>query len=173
MLTLMLMRHGKSDWDAGAATDHARPLNQRGRRSAETMGVVLRDMDAVPDLVVSSTATRARSTAELARLSGGWPSRLVLEDDLYGAGVHDTLAVAARHGGTAKSLMLVGHQPTWSMTVRHLTGEHVDVRTATVVIMDIPIDLWVGVPTSPATLIDVLQPRDFMDPADGTSPLQT
>lgn len=159
----MLMRHGKSDWDAGAQTDHARPLNRRGRRSAETMGLVLRDMGAVPDLVVSSTAMRARSTAELARISGGWASRLVLEDDLYGAGVGDALTVAARHGGGSSSLMLVGHQPTWSMTVRHLTGEHADIRTATVAIMELPIDTWSDLPASPATLVEVLQPRDFME----------
>ena len=162
MLTLMLMRHGKSDWNAGAATDHARPLNGRGRLFAETMGTVLREMKIVPDLVVCSTAMRARSTAEIARISGGWPSRLILDDDLYGAGVGDTLLVAARHGGNASRLMLVGHQPTWSMTVRHLTGDHVDIRTATVAIIELPIDGWLDIGKTKGTLVDVLEPRDFI-----------
>lgn len=163
MLTLMLMRHGKSDWDAGAATDHDRPLNNRGRLSAQTMGTVIRERGIVPDLVVSSTATRARSTAEIARISGGWASRLVLESDLYGAGVGETLLVASRHGGDTHRLMLVGHQPTWSMTVRHLTGNQVDIKTATVAVIELAIDGWLGISAANGTLVDLLHPRDFMD----------
>lgn len=166
MLHLMLMRHGKSDWDTGAESDHDRPLAPRGIRAAERMGLVLRELERVPDLVVSSTALRARSTAELARISGGWGSRLILDDSLYGAGVSDALAAAAVHGGTSSRVILVGHQPTWSMTVRHLTGTPVDMRTATIADIDVDVATWSEVPSGSGTLISLLQPRDYMDESD-------
>ena len=162
MLDLMLLRHAKSDWDSGALDDHSRPLSNRGVRSAETMGTVLRDLGMVPDLVVSSTATRARSTAELARLAGGWDSRLVLDDQLYGASVMDTLVVAERHGGDHQRLMLVGHEPTTSMVIRHFTGAAATVKTATCAAIELHTSQWDQVATCRGSLLALLQPRQFM-----------
>ena len=162
MLNLMLMRHGKSDWHAGALDDHSRPLSNRGVRSAERMGQVLRDLALVPDIVVTSTATRARSTAEIARISGGWSSRLILADELYGASVDTTLQSAETHAGNATRVMLVGHQPTWSMAVQPLTGGTADIRTATVADIEIHATSWEGLPSARGTLSSLLQPRTFM-----------
>ena len=161
-MDLMLLRHGKSDWDSGAPDDHSRPLSTRGVRSAERMGEVLRDLDLVPDIVISSTATRARSTAELARISGGWSSRLILEGALYGASVDETLMVAARYGDGHERVMLVGHEPTWSMTVRRITGAHAEIRTATCAVMEVFAGTWNEVPTSTGSLVTLLQPRHFL-----------
>jgi len=158
----MLMRHGKSDWDAGAENDHARPLAPRGVAAAERMGEVIRELGLVPDLVVSSTAKRARATAELARITGGWDSRLVLEERLYGASVSETLSVLAKHGSTCDRVMLVGHQPTWSMMVQHLTGARASMRTATVADIDLAITDWTDAPKATGTLITLLQPRHFV-----------
>ena len=161
-MNLMLLRHGKSDWDAGTRDDFSRPLASRGVRSAERMGEVLRDLGLVPDLVVSSTATRARSTAELARITGGWSSRLVLEDRLYGASVIDTLGVAEEHGADHDRVMLVGHEPTWSLTVRHITGARVAVRTATCVDIELDATQWSDLASTSGSLVTLLQPRHFL-----------
>ena len=96
---------------------------------------------------------------ELARLAGGWNSRLVLEDRLYGAGVDETLRVAAEHGGDCHRLMLVGHEPTWSMTVRRLTGAIAAIKTATLADIELNAPTWDTVPTSNGTLVSLLQPR--------------
>lgn len=162
MLELMLLRHAKSDWDSGALDDHSRPLSKRGVRSAQRMGEVVRDLGIVPDLVVSSTAARARSTAELARLAGGWDSRLVLEDALYGASVMTTLAVAKDHGGDTTRLMLVGHEPTTSMTIRHFTASVATVKTATCALIELHTASWDDIETSRGSLLTLLQPRMFM-----------
>jgi phosphohistidine phosphatase len=158
----MLMRHGKSDWDAEVPDDHARPLASRGVSAAERMGEVIRELGLVPDLIVSSTATRARSTAELARITGGWPARLLLDEALYGASVAETLSVAAKHASGCDRLMLVGHQPTWSMTVRHITGGQVAMRTATVADIDLAIADWSQIRNATGTLNVLLQPRHFV-----------
>lgn len=163
MRRLMLFRHGKSDWDADYGQDRDRPLNRRGERAANTMGIVLRRLGEAPDRIVSSTAVRAESTAEMARLAGGWSGPLELADALYGASPAQVLSVAARHGGDAERLMLVGHEPTWSMLTTQLTGGRVAVRTGTVVAIDLDIDDWSQAPKATGTVAYALQPRMFED----------
>ena len=84
MKRLMILRHGKSDWNAGASSDHARPLNRRGTGAAMTMGRLLTRLGEVPDLIVTSSAVRARETALLAADAGDWGCETIEVDDLYG-----------------------------------------------------------------------------------------
>jgi phosphohistidine phosphatase len=162
MRNLMIMRHGKSDWGADAQSDHARPLSNRGILSAERMGEIIRDLGIVPGLVISSSAVRARATAELARITGGWASRLILEDDLYGASPTSALEVVARYGGDCERVMIVGHEPTWSMLIRQLTGGSCAVRTATIADIEIHTNDWDAVGAASGTLVSLLQPRGFL-----------
>lgn len=161
MKRLVVFRHGKSDWYAPSRSDHDRPLSKRGRRSAQAMGKVLADADQVPELVLSSTATRARTTAELAMSAGGWSTRLELTDALYGTSVEGALRVASDCDPTVGHLMLVGHEPTWSSVVAHLTGAAVQVKTATVVAIDLLAASWEDAPMARGEIAYVLQPRLF------------
>jgi len=61
MKTMLWMRHGKSDWDAGYGRDHDRPLATRGEKAAKAMGTALANAGFLPDFVLSSTAVRART----------------------------------------------------------------------------------------------------------------
>lgn len=159
MKMLLVMRHAKSDWSADYDSDHDRPLNQRGVRSARLIGRLIASRSLVPDVVVSSTANRARSTAEHAIESGSWGSRFDLEESLYSSGVNGILDVA-RERLEAESLMLVGHQPTWSMLVADLTGERVDMKTGAIAMVS-----WSGADAPGSmrggALVDLINPRDY------------
>src|SRR5260221_13822701 len=65
MKTLLLLRHAKSSWDNPGGRDFDRPLAPRGRRTAPLIGGHLRDRQLLPDLVLCSTARRARETYDL------------------------------------------------------------------------------------------------------------
>lgn len=160
MKTLLVMRHAKSDWNADYGSDHERPLNERGVRSARRMGEVLTDTGRAPDLVITSTAVRARSTASLAKEAGKWDADLILEQELYGAGVDDAIEIASA-APDVNRVMLVGHQPTWSALVATLTGERMDMKTATVAVIEFEIDAWSDLPNSKGRLMSTLQPRDY------------
>lgn len=163
MKRLIILRHGKSDWGAGAPSDHARPLNRRGTGAAMTMGKVLTRLGEAPDLIFTSSAVRARETALLAADAGGWECEMVEADDLYGASVNEALAVAATAPDTIERLMLVGHEPAWSYLVRAVTGAEVSMKTATVAGIDMEMSEWVYAPRAPGTLAYLLQPRLFTD----------
>jgi phosphohistidine phosphatase SixA len=59
--------------------------------------------------------------------------------------------------------MLVGHEPTWSYLVSMLSGEHVDMKTATVALIDFEIDDWSQIGSTPGRVVGVYQARDYAD----------
>lgn len=159
-LQLLLMRHAKSDWDADFERDHERPLNERGIRSARLMGRFLTAHDLEPLHVISSTAVRARTTAELAASAGRWQADIELDRSLYDTGP-DGVILRARRAPEVSRLMLVGHQPTWGLAVAELTGEAIQMKTATVAVIGFDFVSWGEIGPGRGRLASVLQPRDY------------
>lgn len=155
------MRHAKSDWNADYESDHDRPLNERGVRSARAVGKALAADDAVPDLVITSSATRARTTAELAASAGDWQCEIVVEPRLYGSGA-DTVVQVATAAPDVDRLMLVGHQPTWSVLVSMLSGDRVEMKTATVAVLDFDVADWSELGRAQGVVTRVYHPRDHL-----------
>lgn len=161
MPALLMMRHAKSDWSAEYAADHDRPLNDRGVRSARAIGAALANEGVAPNLVITSTAVRARDTARLAAEAGSWDCEVILEPRLYGSGADAVIQVAAE-APLVERLMLVGHQPTWAIVVSVLTGERVDMKTATVASIACDVDDWADLSSTRGTVDAVYQPRDYL-----------
>lgn len=121
MKTVILFRHGKSDWSAGFP-DHERPLAARGRKAAEMMGRFLAGADQVPEVVVTSTAVRARDTVALAIEAGEWTCLVGEADALYHPSAGSVLSAIRSQANDVGSVMLVGHEPTWSEVLSLLVG---------------------------------------------------
>lgn len=122
MLELMLLRHAKSRWDAAGVDDHDRDLTDRGVRAAERMGRLIRDRRLVPDLVLTSTATRARRTVALA-LTALDPAPPVKElRTLYLAVPGRIIEIIRRQDADAGRLMVVGHNPGMHALALRLAG---------------------------------------------------
>ena len=64
MKTLYLVRHAKSDWGNAHTGDFQRTLNHRGLKAAPYMAALLKEKKVFPELVISSPANRALTTAE-------------------------------------------------------------------------------------------------------------
>lgn len=161
MLQLVLMRHAKSDWEASHGSYHDRPLAERGVRSARIMGRLLTSSDQAPDLIVSSSAVRAMRTAALAAEAGGWDCHLVEERKIYGGGPDAVLTAVAKHGGQTQRVMVVGHEPTWSILVSDLVGARVEMKTASVAGVGLLIDEWGSLEHASGWLDYLLHPRMF------------
>jgi phosphohistidine phosphatase len=107
---LILLRHAKSAWPD--VPDHERPLAGRGRRAAPATGRWLRKAGYVPDLVLCSTAQRARETWHLAEEELGSHPPTTFEQRIYGATATELLDLARRAPSSVQTLMIVGHEPT-------------------------------------------------------------
>jgi phosphohistidine phosphatase len=106
---LALLRHAKSSWSDAHLDDHDRPLAPRGRRAATRVGLYMRQQRIAPDLVLCSSATRARQTLDLLDVAPN--AEVLVEDELYGA-TATVLVARLRHvGDNNRSVLLVGHNP--------------------------------------------------------------
>jgi len=122
MPQLLIMRHAKSDWGAGCSDDVDRPLAKRGVKAAKRMGRMLTRIELIPELVLTSPAVRARSTAELAVDAGGWEAPIAVIPSFYGGSWADVVGGVIDMGSSAERLLIVGHEPTWSDLVSVLSG---------------------------------------------------
>ena len=117
----MLVRHAKSDWGEPSLSDHDRPLNDRGMRDAPRMAALLAESGFRPDVILASTATRARTTAEAFAAEFG--VAVDLDHDLYLAPPGTLLAAAAATG--AGAVLVVAHDPGMSVLAGRLSGDRI------------------------------------------------
>jgi phosphohistidine phosphatase len=157
--SLILFRHGKSDWGTGEA-DVDRPLAGRGRRAVRLMGRFLAASSQVPDAVITSPAARATQTLRLAMNAGGWSCPVEEHDHLYGEGVSSLLHEMQAQTDGVRVLLAVGHQPTWSDAVTAFTGgHHVNFPTAAMARIDFAADTWTNVLPGTGVLTWLVTPR--------------
>jgi phosphohistidine phosphatase len=133
MKTLYLVRHAKSSWDDPSLADHDRPLNERGQRDVVTMGQRLVQRGVKPDVLLSSPATRALTTAEhLAKAMGIKRKEIVVVDRLYEASPDVLLSVIQGLGDKPERVMLVAHNPGLAELAHHLASEITDMPTCAI-----------------------------------------
>jgi phosphohistidine phosphatase len=165
---LLLLRHAKSDWDAGTLSDFDRPLAKRGKGDAPKVGAWLYREGLVPDHVVSSPAVRARQTAtKICKRLDFKKKRIIWERAIYEADVPALLAVLARCPATAATVLLIGHNPGLEELVRHLAGEDLELPddgkllpTATVARLEMPGD-WQELKRGNGHLVSITRPRNL------------
>ncbi len=123
---LLIMRHAKSDWSSGAATDFDRPLNMRGSRDAPKMGGWLKAQGLVPDYIIASPAQRAKETVlavcaelEVDEEAIHWESRI------YEAALNTLLQLLEQIPDSASCILMVGHNPGLEAVVHVLSGSSV------------------------------------------------
>ena len=114
MRSIIIFRHGKSDWDAIYDRDHDRPLSKRGLKASKKMGRYLNKMHQIPEIVISSSAIRAKNTAKLALKHGNWSSDFAIETKIYGGSSETLLSIIHSTDDKYQSICLVGHEPTCS-----------------------------------------------------------
>jgi phosphohistidine phosphatase len=159
----MLLRHAKSSWKDSGIADHDRPLNKRGKKIGPQMGRLLSTEGLMPDLILSSTAVRARETAEAAAKASSYKGPIELLDSLYLATAGQILSEAQSHApDSVARLLLIGHNPGMEDLVEILSGKRETFPTAALAVFEIGIDRWkeleLGVETR---LVKVYRPKEI------------
>ena len=168
MRRLLLLRHAKSSWKEEGRSDHDRPLNRRGHRDAPVMGALLARQAIVPDRIVSSTALRARTTAEEVAQAAGFDGETQQDPRLYLADPETILEVVRECPDDAETVLVVAHNPGMQSLAVLLarSPEPEPFPTAALAQIDVQVDTWrrcrLGVP---ARLAGLWRPKEL--PADG------
>lgn len=142
MKSLLIMRHAKSAWGNARLSDHERPLNKRGQQDAPLMGKLLKNEEIVPDLIITSTAERALTTAEQVALACDFEGELVTTRRFYHADPETYLEVLRGVNDTCERVLIVGHNPGMAALVEDLTGQAEPFTTANIAHVALPIDTW-------------------------------
>jgi phosphohistidine phosphatase len=158
--TLILMRHAKSDWGDSSLSDHDRPLNQRGQRDAPRMARWLSELDAVPDLILCSSAERTRQTVDLMTSRWDTSPTITYSQSLYLATPESILRTIVGDGCDSQVLMVVAHNPGTAHLVCELAGQSIEMPTAAIAIFSVQIPDWSKLRTSsPIELIHWTRPK--------------
>lgn len=155
--TLVLMRHGKSDWSVNAA-DHDRPLNARGRRQAAEAGRWLERHGGTFDVALVSPAERAARAWALAEAELSDPPPVRTVERAYTFDGLELLAVV-RSLAQEHRVVLVGHNPACEELVELLTGHNPEMKTSALAVVELPD--W----RSPGTLVTHGRPPPVPVPA--------
>ncbi len=160
-LRLIVMRHAKSSWTSGVASDHARPLNERGIEDAPRIAQRLGELGWVPDRVLSSDAARTQETwARMTDRLPEVPTRFTRR--LYHAGVEAFCDVVRHESEDARCLLVLGHNPGWEDVVEWLCGEPVRLTTANAVLLQHePVPWPRALAPDSWALVDVLRPKEL------------
>ena len=142
MKTVLLMRHAKSSWKDHKLKDIDRPLSKRGKKDVPYMGQLLVEKELVPQMILCSTALRARSTAEILAEKCGYKGEITYIESFY-------LAEPAAYASALSSLpdevervLLIGHNPGMEGLVQMLSGQVESLPTAAIAYLVLSINNW-------------------------------
>jgi len=142
--TLYIARHGKSSWDFENIADIDRPLSTRGVNNAYTMAERLRAQGMIPELLLSSPASRALHTAMIyiRTLDLPWES-LKINERIYFDSANEILETIEQTDDHYSSMMVIGHNPAFTELANSLLQQPVDnIPTAGIVTIVFPTDQW-------------------------------
>ncbi|EFO30789.1 phosphohistidine phosphatase [Roseibium sp. TrichSKD4] len=171
MPRLILYRHAKSDWNFPELTDKQRPLNSRGQKAAPEMAWYLTDQNLFPNLILCSSSQRTRETLipVLALMTQETEIRLL--DQVYDDGDFDYLELIRTHGGTAETLMVIGHNPATEISAQSFVKDGSgpqwdDMRTkypsGAIAVIDFKISSWADLALETGQFVSFTKPRDLM-----------
>lgn len=155
MKSLTLFRHAKTERDSTSGRDFDRRLIERGQNDSKRMGEEIRALGLEFDLTLSSPATRAAETAELAGLAPRFDERI------YDAASSELLAIVQSADDGASRIALVGHNPGFERLASRLIGQFVEMPTGSIIEIDLPVDRWADVDDGNGRVVRFIKPKDL------------
>lgn len=143
MKNLYLIRHAKSDWSDESKSDFERGLNKRGQRAIFTMADALKKKKVMPDIILSSSATRAKLTAKGLASEIGYNGKIKYIDALYMAEPLDVISIIKEIKDKYDNVFIVGHNPETTELTDLMLDDYIDnVPTLGIVAFELPIKHW-------------------------------
>lgn len=162
MKNLLLIRHGKSSWNSPGLSDHDRPLNNRGEHDAPQIGAALGQRGVVPDVIYSSTAVRAFSTAKVIAGNLGFSEDSIITDpDIYLASPGTLIRVIQQIDESVETALIFGHNPGMHELALELSGGELIERfpTLSVARLELDVEYWGEIAPGGGLLLEHLYPK--------------
>ena len=161
MKTLYLIRHAKSDWSNPFLSDFDRPLNKRGEKNAPFMGKLLSSKKIVPDLIISSPANRAKTTAKKIAINIDYMQEIVFEESIYEANSKDLENLIRKLDNKYNKIFLVGHNPSFNIFTSSFIDFYENIPTCGIVQLEFNVDFWNDISSKNANLVSFEYPKKY------------
>lgn len=143
MKKLYLIRHAKSDWSVESQNDFERTLNTRGKKDIVTMTEALNERSVIPDLILSSSATRAKLTAKGLANNIAPSVKIKYLDALYLADPLKIIDIIKEIKDKYDTVFIVGHNPETTELTDLIVDDYIDnVPTLGIVALNVPAKHW-------------------------------
>lgn len=165
MKTLYLIRHAKSDWDNPALSDFERPLNKRGEKNAPFMGGILAKEKVHPDLILSSPAFRAKTTAlRIAEKVGYERQKIDYRESLYLADIRAIEEVVKSLSASEDTVFIVGHNPGLTLFAEYISALRVEnIPTCGIFCVTLKKEEWESIGKNSADFVSFHYPKQFKE----------
>ncbi|MEE9453390.1 MAG: histidine phosphatase family protein [Paracoccaceae bacterium] len=167
MKKLILMRHAKSSWSDGDLADVERPLNARGKSGADAVGAWLNRQGVMPDMVISSSASRCQETWQRVAAKLSQTPEVLHIPALYMAGP-DRILDVIRTQAKGDTVLLLGHNPGIGMLARDLRVDpaphHASFEkypSGATTILEAPVEDWATLDFGMTHLMEYITPKDL------------
>ena len=164
MKTLLLMRHAKSSWRNDDLPDQERPINKRGRHDAPRMGRLLIERELTPQRILSSSALRAKQTAEAVIENCECKGEVEYLEKLYMAEADDYLAVLRQQPDELERIMIIGHNPGLETLLQILSGRIESLPTAVIAHLALPVQRWSDISDdTTGEMVEIWRPKEILE----------
>lgn len=161
MKKLYIIRHAKSDWGDLSLNDYDRPLNKRGKKDAPMMGKILAEQGIRPDLILSSPACRALTTAQTIAEEVGYDDKnIVYQESLYLASPEEIENILRSLPSSAQTVFIIGHNPGLSEFAEYVCAEAIgNIPTCGIVELILNEETWQSIGKRSVTLASFDYPK--------------
>ena len=161
MKTLYIIRHAKSSWKDMELNDFQRALNKRGKADAPLMGSVLKDKHIKTDIIYSSPALRAKTTAEIIAHVLKYEKKIEFKEEIYEASATTLHLLLTKIDDENSTLFLFGHNPGLNMLVENYVDFDENIPTCGVVKIAFDTQNWSKISKLNAKLISFDYPKKY------------
>lgn len=162
MKTLLLMRHAKSSWKHAELPDAERGLAKRGKKDAPLMGHLLKEKELVPQVVLCSSAERARQTAAAVAEACGFKGQPEFQEALYLAEPEGYITALRTVPDAVERVLVIGHNPGLEGLLQMLSGRVEALPTSSIAFLSLPLVKWAELGAeSEGELVEVMRAHDL------------
>jgi phosphohistidine phosphatase len=161
MKTLYIVRHAKSSWDFPDLPDVERPVIEEGIFKTKKIAIELKKRNVSVDLIISSHTKRALETAKMIATGIYFPvEKIEVSKDIYEVGMDDVFDMIFEVNNDVQSLMIVGHNPTFTQIANYFLQEEIDIiPTSGVISIDFETNNWADIKKAKHKINFILFPK--------------
>lgn len=160
MKTVLLIRHSKAEKGPMFKTDKERPLKKKGHEDAYRIGSIIEHRKYAPELLLTSSALRARQTAK--EVLQSCHSTQKVDNRIYNATVLELIEVIQGVDEEISSVGIVGHNPTLFEAVLETGLTITSLGTSSAALISFPVETWSEVQFSKGSVEEIMHVDDAM-----------